>query len=51
MMQKLISTMGSRDSKYKLDKIVKLDDGFFKSVDIEKKEDEKSKPKKHGRSS
>lgn len=51
MMQKLRMTMGSRDSKYKLDKIVELDEGFFESVDTEKDGDEKSKPKKRGRGS
>src|SRR5664280_1284285 len=51
MMQKLRITMGSRDSKYQLDKIVELDEAFFESVDIEKDEDEKSAPKKRGRGS
>ena len=36
MMQKLRMTMGYRDSKYQLDKIVELDEGFFESVDKEK---------------
>lgn len=51
MMQKLRKTMGSRDSKYQLDKIVELDEGFFESVDTEKDEDEKAEPKKRGRGS
>jgi len=51
MMQKLRKTMGSRDSKYQLDKIVELDEGFFESVDTEKDEDEKVEPKKRGRGS
>lgn len=51
MMQKLRVAMGSRDSKYKLDKIVELDEAFFESVDTEKGEDEKSTPKKRGRGS
>jgi transposase-like protein len=51
MMQKLRKTMGSRDSKYQLDKIVELDEGFFESVDTEKDEDEKAAPKKRGRGS
>lgn len=51
MMQKLRKTMGSRDSKYQLDKIVELDEGFFESVDTEKDEDEKTKPNKRGRGS
>ena len=51
MMQKLRLTMGSRDSKYKLDKIVELDEGFFESVDTEREKDEKSEPRKRGRGS
>lgn len=51
MMQKLRITMGSRDSKYQLDKIVELDEGFFESVDTEKDNDEKAVPKKRGRGS
>src|SRR5659263_3725 len=51
MLQKLRKTMGSRDSKYKLDKIVELDEGFFESVDKEKDDDEKSAPRKRGRGS
>jgi hypothetical protein len=51
MLQKLRMTMGSRDSKYQLDKIVELDEGFFESVDTEKDDDKKSTPKKRGRGS
>jgi len=51
MMQKLRMTMGSRDSKYQLDKIVELDEGFFENVDTEKDDDAKSTPKKRGRGS
>jgi len=51
MLQKIRMTMGSRDSKYQLDKIVELDEGFFESVDTEKDDDEKSTPKKRGRGS
>jgi hypothetical protein len=51
MMQKIRKTMGSRDSKYQLDKIVELDEGFFEIVDTEKDNDEKSAPKKRGRGS
>ena len=51
MMQKLRMTMGSRDSKYKLDKIVELDEAFFESVDTEKDNETKSNPKKRGRGS
>jgi transposase-like protein len=49
MMQKIRITMGSRDSKYQLDKIVELDEGFFESVDTEK--NEKDEKKKRGRGS
>jgi len=51
MLQKLRVIMGSRDSKYQLDKIVELDEGFFESVDTEKDDNEKSTPKKRGRGS
>jgi hypothetical protein len=51
MLQKLRMTMGSRDSKYRLDKIVELDEGFFETVDTEKDDDEKSTLKKRGRGS
>jgi len=49
MMQKIRTTMGSRDSKYQLDKIVELDEGFFESVDTKK--DDKDEKKKRGRGS
>ena len=51
MMHKIRMTMGSRDSKYQLDKIVELDEGFFESVDTEKDDDDQSVPKKRGRGS
>jgi hypothetical protein len=51
MIQKLRMTMGSRDSKYQLDKIVELDEGFFESVDTEKDNNKKAQPKKRGRGS
>jgi hypothetical protein len=51
MLQKLRRTMGSRDSRYQLDKIVELDERFFETVDTEKDEDEKSAHKKRGRGS
>jgi transposase-like protein len=38
MLQKLRKTMGIRDKQYELDKIVELDEGFFKTVDTEKDE-------------
>ena len=41
MVQKLRKTMGLRDGKYHLNKIVELDEGFFESVDTEKSKDEK----------
>jgi len=34
MMQKLRIAMGTRDSKYQLDKIVELDEGFFLSLTV-----------------
>lgn len=43
--------MGSRDSKYKLDKIVELDEGFFESVDTERDTEGKPAPRKRGRGS
>jgi hypothetical protein len=43
MMHKIRMTMGSRDSKYKLDKIVELDEGFFESVDTEKDDKDEKK--------
>lgn len=51
MMQKIRMTMGHRDSKYQLDKIVELDEGFFEIVDTEKDDNEKFVPKKRGRGS
>ena len=51
MLQKIRVTMESRDSKYQLDEIVELDEGFFESVDPEKEDNEKSTPKKRGRGS
>ena len=50
-MQKLRITMGSRDSRYQLDKIVELDEAFFESVDTEKDNEEKFIPRKRGRGS
>jgi DNA-directed RNA polymerase subunit RPC12/RpoP len=49
MLQKLRSAMGQRDSQYRLDKIVELDEGFFSSVDKENKY--KDKQVKRGRGS
>ena len=40
MMQKLRKKMGSRDSKYQLDKIVELDKGIFENIDTEEDKDE-----------
>ena len=39
MSQKIRMTMGYRDSKYQLDKIVESDVGFFENVDTEKEDD------------
>lgn len=49
MAQKLRLTMGSRDRKYQLEKIVELDEGFFESGDTEKDENKESAPRKRGR--
>src|SRR5450759_4846340 len=49
MLQKLRTTMGLRDSKYQLDKIVELDEGFFESVNTEKESKKESEVKKRGR--
>jgi hypothetical protein len=51
MAQKLRKTMGIRDSQYSLDKVVELDEGFFESVNTERKDDDKSEKKKRGRGS
>jgi transposase-like protein len=51
MLQKLRKTMGIRDQKYKLDKVVELDEGFFESVDTEKGTDSKGDKLKRGRGS
>jgi len=41
MIQKIRLAMGQRDSKYLLSDIVELDEGFFKSVDLDKKKNKK----------
>jgi len=52
MMQKIRQSMGARDSKYPINKIVELDEGFFESVDTEKGPDErKNETRKRGRGS
>jgi len=51
MLQKLRATMGIRDSNYKLNKIVELDEGFFTSVDTGKDPEGTQKPLKRGRGS
>lgn len=50
-MQKIRSSMGYRDSIYKMDKIVELDEGFFEIVDTDKDDSKKDEPKKRGRGS
>lgn len=50
MLQKLRTTMGIRDSKYQLDNVVELDEGFFTSVNIDKEKDDEEK-RKRGRGS
>jgi transposase-like protein len=51
MLQKLRATMGLRDNKYKLDKIVELDEGFFSSVDTGKGAGSPEEPLNRGRGS
>ncbi len=51
MVQKLRKTMGLRDQRYQLDKVVELDEGFFESVDTEKDKDKKDDKPKRGRGS
>lgn len=51
MMQKLRKTMGIRDSEYKLDRIVELDEGFFESVDTEIRKEDQPTKRKRGRGS
>jgi transposase-like protein len=51
MMQKLRKTMGIRDSLYKIDKVVELDEGFFESVNTEKSEEDENEKRKRGRGS
>lgn len=51
MMQKIRASMGYRDSKYKMDRIVELDEGFFEIVDTDKDDSQKEEPKKRGRGS
>lgn len=51
MAQKIRKTMGLRDQKYQLDKVVELDEGFFESVDTEADEDNKNNKPKRGRGS
>ncbi len=46
MAKKLRTTMGIRDNQYKLDDIVEVDEGFFTSVDTDKKKDKKDKTKR-----
>ena len=49
MLQKLRATMGHRDSRYQLTDIVELDEGFFESVNTDKKDD--TEKRKRGRGS
>jgi len=51
MVQKLRKTMGLRDQRYQLDKVVELDEGFFESVDTEKDKDKKHEKRKRGKGS
>ena len=49
MVHKLRSVMGQRDSQYKLESVVEMDEGFFKSHPEEQEDDDQ--PLKRGRGS
>src|SRR3989304_2132354 len=51
MLQKIRATMGLRDRRYQLSKIVELDEGFFESVDTDAEKDCKAEARKRGRGS
>lgn len=51
MLHKLRAVMGKRDSKYQLDQIVELDEGFFRAPTTETKEDKNDDKPKRGRGS
>lgn len=46
MLHKLRAVMGKRDSKYQLDQIVELDEGFFKAPITDSSDNEDEKPKR-----
>lgn len=46
MLHKLRAVMGKRDSKYQLDQIVELDEGFFKAPNTERDADDDEIPKR-----
>lgn len=46
MLHKLRAVMGKRDSKYQLDQIIELDEGFFRAPDTGKEKDENDTPKR-----
>jgi len=51
MLHKLRAVMGKRDSKYQLDQIIELDEGFFTSPDTDSKDDNDEEKPKRGRGS
>lgn len=50
MMHKIRKSMGNRDDKYLLDKIVEFDDGFIKTSSEDKQDDSFGKPRGRGTS-
>jgi len=46
MLHKLRAVMGKRDSKYQLDQIIELDEGFFRAPETDKEKDENDTPKR-----
>lgn len=51
MLHKLRAIMGKRDSKYQLDQIIELDEGFFKAPILDSSDEEKDDKPKRGRGS
>jgi transposase-like protein len=43
MLHKIRDAMGKRDSRYKLTEYIELDDGFFETIDIETKDEERKR--------
>lgn len=51
MLHKLRAVMGKRDSKYQLDQIIELDEGFFKAPVTDSSDDDSDERPKRGRGS